>query len=297
MKMEEYTYRTLCEDMLTLKTQFPFLQMGSIGKSLCGRTLYRTEIGTGRDAVLFAAAFHGMERITAALLVQFFTALSRAFRDDSMLQGVRIRPLLSARRLCLLPCINPDGIEISIFGAQRAGEYASFVRAHAGGDLCRWQANARGVDLNHNFDADWMALRKLEIEQGYCSPGPTRFGGYAPESEPESFALARFCREENFLYALAFHTQGEEIYYRYGDDTPPGARKMAEALAASSGYTLSEPEGIASMGGFKDWFIHSLRRPGFTIEAGLGQNPLPPSDLPTLYQRLEPMLVTALQLS
>ena len=58
-------------------------------------------------------------------------------------------------RLCLIPCVNPDGVEILIFGPQRAGDYAYFVREHADGDTASWQANARGVDLNHNFNADW----------------------------------------------------------------------------------------------------------------------------------------------
>lgn len=296
MEDTEYTYQKLCEDVLTLQKRFPFLQVDSIGNSLCGRTLYRLGIGSGRDAVLFAGAFHGMERITSALLMRFFCALAEAVQTNGALQGVPVRQLLAKRHLCLLPSINPDGAEISIFGAYRAGEYAAFVREHANGNLSCWQANARGVDLNHNFGAGWTILRKLEIQEGYCAPGPTRFGGYAPESEPETFSLTQLCRKEPFLYVLAFHTQGEEIYYRYGDQTPPYARKMAKILSETSGYAISEPEGIASMGGFKDWFIQTFQRPGFTIEAGLGKNPLPPSDLPALYQRLEPMLVAALEL-
>lgn len=297
MIYQEYAYRTLCEDIFSLKKHYPFLQIGSIGKSLCGRSLYCVEIGSGDKQILFAGAFHGMERITAAVLMRFTEALAQAVRQNGTLCGFLAGTILSGIRLCLIPCVNPDGVEISIFGPQRAGDYAYFVREHADGDTASWQANARGVDLNHNFNADWDALRQLEISQGYLRPGPTRFGGYGPESEPETAALANFCRKRDFAYVLAFHTQGEEIYYRYGDATPPQAEAMAKALADASGYRLAAPEGIASMGGFKDWFIQCMRRPGFTIEAGRGRNPLPPSDFPALYQQLEPMLIAALRLS
>ena len=76
MEDTEYTYQKLCEDVLTLQKRFPFLQVDSIGNSLCGRTLYRLGIGSGKNAVLFAGAFHGMERITSALLMRFFCALA-----------------------------------------------------------------------------------------------------------------------------------------------------------------------------------------------------------------------------
>ena len=53
---------------------------------------------------------------------------------------------------------------------------------------------------------------------------------------------------------------------------------------------LEDPEGLASLGGFKDWFIGEFNRPGFTVELGKGQNPLPMSDLDDIYCRVEEML-------
>ena len=42
-----------------------------------------------------------------------------------------------------------------------------------------------------------------------------------PESEPESKYLADLTRKYEFGYALAFHSQGEEIYYGFDDYLPP----------------------------------------------------------------------------
>lgn len=35
--------------------------------------------------------------------------------------------------------------------------------------------------------------------------------------------------------------------------------------------------------GYKDWFLQEYRRPGYTIEAGLGTNPLPLSQFNEIY--------------
>ena len=86
--------------------------------------------------------------------------------------------------------------------------------------------------------------------------------------------------------AYAFHSQGEEIYYRYGPHTPARSQLMAQVLASSCGYRLASPEGTASHGGFKDWFIDCMRRPGFTFEIGRGKNPLPIQEFEPIYARL-----------
>ena len=68
---------------------------------------------------------------------------------------------------------------------------------------------------------------------------------------------------------------------------------MAECFAALSGYKVSRPDGIASYGGYKDWVIDSHGIPAFTIECGKGENPLPDSDLESVYKKTEPILLSA----
>jgi g-D-glutamyl-meso-diaminopimelate peptidase len=66
---------------------------------------------------------------------------------------------------------------------------------------------------------------------------------------------------------------------------------MAEIMAASSGYALDVPVNIATGGGFKDWFIKEYSRPGFTVEVGKGENPLPITQATQIYKQIEEMLV------
>lgn len=61
--------------------------------------------------------------------------------------------------------------------------------------------------------------------------------------------------------------------------------------SSSSGYALDVPTGIADGGGFKDWFITEFCRPGFTIELGLGKNPLPAADAAKINERVKEMLM------
>ena len=70
-----------------------------------------------------------------------------------------------------------------------------------------WQANSRGVDINHNFDAKWQMV--------VDKPSPSKYGGEYAESEPETRAITEFVRKEQFDMLLAFHSQGREIYYDF----------------------------------------------------------------------------------
>jgi len=82
---------------------------------------------------------------------------------------------------------------------------------------------------------------------------------------------------------LTYHTQGEVIYWQFLDYNPPNSRKIGETLSRVSGYSLEETPYASSFAGFKDWFIQNFNRPGYTIEAGLGTNPLPTSQFNTIY--------------
>ena len=47
--------------------------------------------------------------------------------------------------------------------------------------------------------------------------------------------------------------------------------------------------------GYKDWYIKVFARPGYTIEVGLGENPLPLSQFDSIYERNLGILTLGLQ--
>ena len=92
--------------------------------------------------------------------------------------------------------------------------------------------------------------------------------GQTPLSVPESTAMFDFTRNHDFSLILAYHTQGEVIYWKYLDEEPEGARRIAEYFAKVSGYRIEETPAASGYAGYKDWFINFYDRPGYTIEAG-----------------------------
>ena len=92
---------------------------------------------------------------------------------------------------------------------------------------------------------------------------------------------------------LAYHSQGQVIYWQFENYFVPGARELGEEFARVSGYSLEDTPYNSSFAGYKDWFIQKYRRPGYTIEVGLGQNPLPLSQFDEIYRDNQGILVTA----
>ena len=63
-----------------------------------------------------------------------------------------------------------------------------------------------------------------------------------------------------------------------------GAEQIAGAFAEASGYAAENTPYSSGFAGYKDWFIQDFDRPGYTVEAGLGTNPLPISQLEDIYR-------------
>lgn len=275
-----------------LRGRYSFLEALPIGHTALGREIFGLVLGSGKERVLYAAAFHGQEWITSLILLRLCEEICEALGRDGRIAEMDFQQALAGRSLVLVPQVNPDGVEIALHGPSTAGIYAPSVES-LDPEGRRWQANARGVDINHNFDAGWKILQAMELENGIHGPSPRQWCGPAPESEAETAALVKLCRRGKFRHVLALHSQGEEIYWRYGENTPSRSRIMAEIMGASSGYTVADPEGMASHGGFKDWFISEFCRPGFTVEFGLGENPLPVEDFESIYEKTREMLLLA----
>lgn len=256
---------------------------------MCGRGIDVLHIGNTKNRVLYCGGFHGSEYLTILALLKFFEECCEAMESDKTVGGCKIGNFLSIRGLTIVPCVNPDGTEIALHGSDAAFKYKPLVEKVCT-DTYKWQANARGVDINHNFNAGWCRLKQLELKNNIKCPAPTRFGGNHPESEPETKALTTLCRNIDFERAIALHSQGREIYCSFGRHTPVLSFRLASIFSQASGYNIAFPEEIATGGGFKDWFIEKFRRPALTIEMGLGKNPLPLSDFEEEYKILQNIL-------
>lgn len=118
---------------------------------------------------------------------------------------------------------------------------------------------------------------------GYINPAPRDFVGNFPLEAPEAIAIYDYITSNNFSLMLTYHTQGAVIYWQFLDYMPTGSKLYGNVFSKVSGYTLEETPYASSFAGLKDWYIQTYNKPGYTIEAGIGTNPLPISDFDKIY--------------
>lgn len=292
----DYTYDILDSDLRGLKARYPFITIGSAGKSVLGRELYYVRLGTGPNQVFYNGSHHALEWITTPLLTKFIENFSKAYVDGTTIRGYSPRDIWNRSSIYIIPMVNPDGVDLVLNGLSRSNPYYNeLIRWNKGStDFSQdWEANNHGVDLNHNYNALWQLSKDAEASYGVFGPGPTRYSGPYPESEPETKAVVSFTRSHNFRLVIAYHSQGEVIYWQFSNLTPPESLPIGRQFSNVSGYALAETSGITSYSGYKDWFIQDFRRPGYTIEVGRGRNPLPISQFDEIYNDNEELLLLA----
>ena len=245
-----------------------------VGKSAEGRDLFALLVGTHTRPVGIATyAMHAREWVTAYLAMQ------------------HVRRGLVTGGVWVVPLVNPDGALLVQEGAEavRGEERERLCVMNGGTDFSLWKANARGVDLNVNWDARWGTGA-----QNVRQPAPANYIGSVPCSEPETRALRDFTLQVRPDFTLSYHTKGEVIYWHFHQ--PPlrkrRDRRLAEVLSRVTGYPPAEAKGSA--GGYKDWCVEKLKIPAFTVEAGRDDlsHPLGFSALPDILEKNLDVLVT-----
>jgi len=210
-----------------------------IGRSVRGEPLFAVHLGSGRaDArtAVVLSAVHPIEWIGVEVCLAL---LERLVHAD-----------LAGRALVAIPICNPDGL-LRVEHDLRAGR-RRFVHH-----------NARGVDLNRNFDAHWRAGGLLQRLLSFLfSPGAH------PASEPEVAAIAHHLAPRRVDRAVSLHSFGGAVLYppaasrwpipdaaehrawarRIADAAPPRGERPYRAVSAAWWWGVT-------MGGLElDWF-------------------------------------------
>jgi g-D-glutamyl-meso-diaminopimelate peptidase len=277
---QPYDYSQVMSDIRRLQSVYPFLRMFMIGNSILGKEIPELLIGSGSKRIHYNGSFHANEWITTAVLMTLLNDYCLSLTNQNPIRGLLTLPLYRQTTLSLVPMVNPDGVDLVLNGPPENETWANRVVELNGGstDFSGWKANIRGVDLNDQFPARW----ELEKARNPSQPGPRDYVGERPLSEPEAIAMADLTRRRDFARVLAFHTQGEVIYWGFENLEPPESETIVNEFGRVSGYQPVKT--IESYAGYKDWFIQDWRRPGFTVELGSGINPLPLTQFNEIYQ-------------
>ena len=284
-----YDYNMLVADCDSLARNYGFCDLFCAGESIMEKKIFCLKVGEGEKKLFINGAHHGLEYLTSAFIIRFLNDYCAACAKGERFFGYDVNKLYNSVSLYAVPMVNPDGVDIAVNGIDITNPYhrklVSMVGIHSFNKV--WQANANGVDINHNYDAGWKVVKEYPSNSGYAGP-------YS-ESEPETKAIVELVRTEEFDMLIAFHSQGGEIYYDFDGSVPDASEALAMKMAQVSGYKATVPEGTAAYGGCKDWFIKEFSKAGFTIEMGRGKNPLPDEMLDKIYDENAKIILSAFE--
>lgn len=267
----DYNFNQFSEEIRTLVDRFShLLTVEIIGHSVEKRPIYALRLGKGRKGkLMFSGAHHAREWLTTVLLMDMIEMLCENETKNSHTQ------LLDNVTFWFIPMVNPDGVTLVQEGPTGFSNEQDLMRWNYDRmGFQAWKANSRGVDLNRQYPADWDTIRNDPGE-----PSPSHYKGSEPVSEPEVKAVYDFILQNTFDLTVAYHSSGEEIYWKY-KSTGMLAKKtkyLAEKIHCLTGYQMIDPGENPSGGGLTDWFLSCIQKPGFTIEIApyVGPRPVP----------------------
>lgn len=270
-----YKLESIKKDILALYGNYGNLvTYETIGKSLEGRDIYAIKIGTERKTdkpgILLVGGIHAREDFSVMYVMQELNHI--LYHSVGGMWGeYNIEDILNKLDIYFIPTINPDGLNIVQNGLEASSSYPYLSTIPDLAGSCQWwKANARGVDLNANFnDGNWGV--KFIPSRSSKVPASEGFKGFEPESEPETQVLMNYCDRKKFAMAISYHTSGE-VFYWADTDTHAVFKELDTALinrmAGLTGYSpmpvSTDPAVFGS--GFENWFKKRYNRFAMCLE-------------------------------
>ncbi|MFI8687541.1 stalk domain-containing protein [Rossellomorea sp. NPDC077527] len=266
--VQTYTYEEMVADIKQLQATYPeVVRYKVIGQSEYGRNIYAVGLGNGKESVYIDGSHHAREWLTTNLNMYMINKYAQFYQLHYNLDQYNVRDTLNKTTIWFVPMVNPDGVTLQQKGlsAFPQSSHAYLTQINDGStNFKRWKANAKGVDLNRQYDADWE-----NIKYNTGRPAYKNYKGTAPEQARETKAVVNFVRSIDPEIAVTYHTAGKIIYWNFHQDEY-FSRDQSYALQLNSmtGYSLVQPTPNPSGGGLSDWFVIAFDRPGFTVEIG-----------------------------
>lgn len=270
-----YSYRQMMEELEKLWRIYPGkVRIESVGWSWEGRCIPEVILGKKNAGhhILVQAGIHGREYMNSRLMIRLMEEYLEC-------------PGRAEVCFHVLPMVNPDGATIAqegMNGIRRGKIRQEFLKYCESFDFGLWKANARGVDINRNFDAGW------EEYEGMQKPGREGFKGTKPASEPETRAVLKAAERYTIDCCISYHSSGSLVYWDYGSEGAvyKAEKRLAEVVGRNTGYPLeSTVKSCVDAAGCSDYFVRKLGIPAVTIETGKGECPLREPEFEDIYQR------------
>ncbi len=217
-----------------------------IGRSVEGRAIESYTYGDGQTHLLFIGGMHGGYEWNSVLLAYEFMDYLRA--NPAIIQG--------SMMVTVIPSANPDGV-YTVVG--KTGRFTLTDVSTNKETLASGRFNARGVDLNRNFDCKWKP--KSTWQSKTVSAGAEVF------SEPEAVALRDFVLKNNPVAVIFWHSQANAVYASECEEgILPETFDIMKAYSLASGYrAISSFDSYAITGDAEGW-LASINIPAITVE-------------------------------
>lgn len=291
---QKYTYTEMSADISLLKRTYSrYVNVRTIGKSCDNRKIYDVVIGnteSGRSLIV-VGALHAREYMTTQLcMAQIENYLQN---HNNKIASEATSGVLNKVAIHYIPMANPDGVTISQLGLSgiRNSTLRKALKQMKGADNTRyWKANARGVDLNKNFNYNYIA--KYGGKKG--SEGYT--GEYV-NSEPETRAVTAFLEKMKASGTLKglinYHATGSILFGEAKGSVKPAVTRMYElakkltGYADSSGYeeSVNEHSKKKNIGNLREYAMYRKNIPSITLEIGKKACPLASNEFSAIWQK------------
>ena len=116
--MDDFNFSSnvVYENLSLLKDTYPFLEVGSAGRSVLGKDIPFVRVGRGQKEVFYSAGIHANEWITSIIMLEFLHEYCNAIQNNSTIWGFSARRLFNSVSIYIMPMVNPDGVVFKIIG-------------------------------------------------------------------------------------------------------------------------------------------------------------------------------------
>ncbi len=214
---------------MELKESFYTENATRFGRSRGGNDLVEHHWGNHEKSILFLSGFNKEDTPISDLLFRWKRDLFEAERYGGILGDFDLKTLKNKCKIRIIPILNPDSFKINQNGLLKNSELIENSLKSEGfySKTSEIMKKNSIVDLNRNFNANWIKMRKE-------NPKNDRFGSF-PESEPEvAFFTARM--KTNPPHSAVILRCGERALYYPTEATE---KELREAIFLGHYASLS----------------------------------------------------------
>tara|TARA_Y100000389_G_scaffold52111_1_gene47917 strand:+ start:883 stop:3108 length:2226 start_codon:yes stop_codon:yes gene_type:complete len=261
---------------------------------------FNANVDEDEPKMLILGQCHAEEIYGLEIAVELIEWFLNPFNSENSIYLQSIFSIMSNSEVWIIPTHNPEGLEVvhgyydinniwqqdesfrkNKFDANMNGVF-DFVLG-IGDDI-------DGVDLNRNYDLNWVYGDEFNQLDGGCSTNPSYLSNYdyyrgtEPFSESEIQAIRDFTLDNNFLLSIAYHSSrsgcvSEKVIYPWiweGEKSAPDidviselGLEIAQRIPTQDGQGYYYPTNSKSMrGNAHDWIYANTGCIQYLIEVG-----------------------------